>query len=116
MLSMQRRRIVYILILAASVVLAVGYVERRQLQERYTAFLQQEREIEAAKRQIAEMERDLTEEEVKARNLENDPVEVEAAIRRIRRGVRDGETLFRVEPPAPLPSTAETPALPEANP
>ncbi len=102
----------YVIVLAASVGMAVTYLERRQLKERYEAFQQGEREIEEAKRQIAERERELSEEEARVRNQVNDPVEVEAAIRSIKRGVRDGETVFRVEqdpaqPPSPV---AETPA------
>ncbi len=94
---MHRRRIMYVVVLAMSVGLAVTYLERRQLRERYEGFQQSEQEIEAAKRQIGELEQALSEEEARAQNLVNDPVEVEAAIRRIKRGVRDGETVFRVE-------------------
>ncbi len=116
---MRNRRIVYVMILAASVGLAVTYVERRQLQERYEAFQQSERDIEAAKRQIGELEQELSEEEARARNLVNDPVEVEAAIRRIKRGVRDGETVFRVEagleaPVDPVPTVAAPSPAPAA--
>ena len=44
-----------------------------------------------------------------ADNLGTDPVEVEAAIRRVKRLVREGETIFRIEegseaaPAAPAP-------------
>jgi cell division protein FtsB len=118
---MRNRRIVYVMILAASVGLAVTYVERRQLQERYEAFQQSERDIEAAKRQIGELEHELSEEEARARNLVNDPVEVEAAIRRIKRGVRDGETVFRVEagleaPVDPAPTAEPSPEAPAPTP
>jgi cell division protein FtsB len=103
---MRNRRIMYIVILLATVGLAVTYFERRQLQERYEAFQQGEREIEDARAQILELEKALAEEEARARNLVSDPVEVEAAIRRIKRGVRDGETVFRVEASPAQPAEA----------
>lgn len=108
---MRNRRIMYIVILVVTVGLAVTYMERRQLQERYRAFQQGEREIDDAKEQIQQLEQQLTEEEARARNLVNDPVETEAAIRRIKRGVRSGETVFRVEP-APAPTAEAPPAAP----
>lgn len=113
---MRNRRILYVFVLAASVALAATYLERRQLQERREAFQQSEREIEAAQSQIVELERALSEEEARQRDLANDPVEAERAVRQIKHAVRDGEKLFRVEA-TPEAATA-SPASPatEANP
>lgn len=113
---MSNRRIIFGIAFASSLVLAAGYVERRQLKERHAAFLQSEREIEAAQSQIVELEQALVAEEARARDLASDPVEVEAAVRRIKRAARDGEILYRVEhTPAtasPVPAVPPTEATP----
>ncbi len=105
---MQRHRVVYLFILITSVGMAVGYWHSKNLSGRLQELEQSEQEIEDAKREIVERERELSKEEQRAQSLVNDPVEVEAAIRQIKRGVRDGETVFRVEQD---PSQAAVPSV-----
>jgi len=102
---MHTRRIVYILILAGSVALSVMYLEQRALPQRYEAFQQSEGEISAAKEQIRALEEALAEERALAEDMESNPLEVEAAIRRIKRGVRDGEIMYHVEGRDPASET-----------
>ncbi len=113
---MSNSRITFFVVLAVSVALAAGYVQRRQLKERHTAFLQSEREIEAAQSQIGELEQALAAEEARARDLATDPVEVEAAVRRLKRAAHSGETLLRVEYAPEAPPTNPAPPTTEAIP
>ncbi|MFM1918994.1 MAG: hypothetical protein RLZZ303_628 [Candidatus Hydrogenedentota bacterium] len=113
---MRNRRILYFVVLAVSVALAATYLERRQLQERHEAFLQSEREIEAAQSQIAELERALAEEQARAQDMANDPVEAERVVRRIKHAVRDGEKIFRVDAPTAESAAPPPPATAGATP
>jgi len=106
---MHKKRILYVMVLAASVAMSVMYLEHRQLLERYEKYQQREAGIEAGRAQIADIEAALAAERAEAANLESNPLEVEAAIRRIKRGVRDGEMVYHVEglPMGAAPAPAE---------
>ncbi|MBI1320699.1 MAG: hypothetical protein GC168_17380 [Candidatus Hydrogenedens sp.] len=106
---MHTRRIAYVLVLAASVALSVMYLERRQLLERYEQLQEREAGIAAGREQILGIEQALENERAESEGLETNPLEVEAAIRRIKRGIRDGEIVYHVEG---RPAEAPAPAVP----
>ena len=94
-------RVLYVVVLALCVALSVMYLERRELLERYETLKQSETEIGAAEEKIRALEEALAQEQRAADGMEENPLEVEAAIRRIKRGIRDNETVYHVEGTAP---------------
>jgi cell division protein FtsB len=95
--AIMMRRIAYVL-LVAGVLYACGLYARniitaRQeaLHESDTALAQKVSELESLRAEAAQLE-------AQVNNLDvSDPVEVEAAIRRNKRLVREGETLYRIQ-------------------
>lgn len=90
------------LILLLAVALTIYYVQRRDLVHRYFEYQKNARELSQAEQSCADLEEKLSESRERARYLDSDPTEIEAAIRRNKDLVREGETVFRIEkaPPA----------------
>lgn len=87
----------YWLTLALVCALALVYILRHNLQDRYQAYREtmetvarQEQEVEALRAAVAEAQDRL-------KFMDSDPVEQEATIRRVKRLVRKGEIIYRVE-------------------
>lgn len=87
----------YWLVLVLVTAMTVLYVQRRDLPRRYLDYEQGMAELAEAQRQCAELESKIETSRQHAENLGSDPVEIEAAIRRSKHLVREGETVFRIE-------------------
>ena len=89
----------YWLALSATVGACALYVWHQDLPGRFEEYQQSEQEVRELRNEwrAHQERRDALEERI--RGLEHDPVELEAAIRRTRRMVREGETVYRVELP-----------------
>jgi cell division protein FtsB len=74
------------------------YAERRNLAGKYAQWQASEDTVQAHRQRLEKLvkERDRLREKVV--DLNNDPVELEAAIRRSKKLVREGETIYRIEP------------------
>lgn len=98
----------YLVALLVVVGLTAAYATRRDLFDRYQSFLKSEEAVSAAKSGLHELKAELESSTVRARELESDSLEVEAAIRRINRLVREGETVYHFEQaPEPEPQPGE---------
>lgn len=84
-----------VLLLAAAVTLL--YAERRDLYGRYLAHVRSVQEFREADHQRSELEHDIEASGLRIQYLGTDPVEIEAAVRRNKNLVREGETVFRIE-------------------
>ncbi len=89
----------YWLALTAAVGACGLYAWRKDLPGRYEEYQRSEQEVHELREEwrAHQKRRDALEERIDG--LEHDPVELEAAIRRTRRMVREGETVYRVELP-----------------
>ncbi|MFP4171773.1 MAG: FtsB family cell division protein [Candidatus Hydrogenedentota bacterium] len=89
----------YWLALSAAIGLSALYVWHQDLPGRYKGYQRSEQEVRELRNEwrAHQERREALEERI--RGLEHDPVELEAAIRRSRRMVREGETVYRVELP-----------------
>jgi len=95
---MTRRRKLYWLSLALAAALAGGYWIYRDLSGRYERFRQSEDTVRAVQQQVNDLHTAIAVAKGQVEKLGTDPVEVEKAIRRIKKLVRPGETVFRIEP------------------
>jgi hypothetical protein len=104
--------------------LCYGYWKYRGVESRRDDLKRNEQAIEQVRNEVRDLETRLerTRERIKA--LENDPVEAEAAARRIGRTVRDkSETVFHIDesrmtpaaPAAPAPAAPEAPPAPPVS-
>lgn len=73
----------------------------RNMYERYRAYRQSEEQVAAAEVRLKALESALEKAEARVGQLEADPVEVEAAVRRIKGLIRPGEIVFRLKPAEP---------------
>ena len=91
------RKRVYWLILVLTGALTVLYVERRHLVTRYLDHEQAVQQLGVAYQQCEKLENDISVKRQLVKDLRTDPLEIEAAIRRSKGLVREGETVYRVE-------------------
>lgn len=91
------RRFVYWLLVVASVTLAVVYAERRDLYGRCLAHQEGVQTVDEAVRELDGLKREIEESKKRVGYLEDDPLEIEAAIRQRKDFVRDGETVYRIK-------------------
>lgn len=88
----------YVLVVAIAIVTVLGYVAHRDLGGRYNAYQRSEMSVNAAKEQARILDEELQRLQQRVKDLDQkNPLEVEAAIRRIKQLVRDGETVYRLE-------------------
>lgn len=87
----------YWLTLALVTALALVYIDRRDLQGRYGDYRRTVTTVEEQRQEVELLRKTVAEEEHRAQGMDTDPVEQEATIRRVKRLVREGETIFRVE-------------------
>lgn len=96
-----RRRKLYWLSLALAVALAAAYGVHRELWDRYAQYRKSENTVRAVEREVNTLDTAITVVKGEAEKLDTDPIEMEKAIRRIKKLVRPGETVFRIEPSSP---------------
>ena len=106
---MRKEILIWLLGLALVAAVGYGYAQQRNIHVRYKEFQENTKQIEAVKQEIEALKQRVEQAQQRVQNMETDPVEIEATIRRIRRLTRDGETIFRIEDPPvdsePAPST-----------
>jgi cell division protein FtsB len=83
----------FVIALAVSLV----WLWQRDLIGRYHEWHQREDALRAVRSEARQFAEDLEAARQRVRQLDRDPLEMEAAIRRIRRLVRPGETIYRIE-------------------
>jgi cell division protein FtsB len=88
------RYVVAVLLVA---LVTVFYANRRNLLERYLEHGAREDQIGAEQQQCAELQKEIDSTRRRVENLDSDPLEIEAAIRRSKDLVREGETIYRIE-------------------
>ncbi|HOT51236.1 MAG TPA: septum formation initiator family protein, partial [Candidatus Hydrogenedentes bacterium] len=73
------------------------YMSERRLVERYSGHQQMQQQTQAAKEQIQRLEKEIENTRRRIEHLGSDPMEIEAAIRRSKDLVREGEKIYRIE-------------------
>ena len=104
----------YCLVFLLVVSLALFYVVRRDLDGRYQAYLRSDAQVRAAREQCEQLRRDLESARQRVEHLGNDPLEIEAAIRRTKNLVREGEKIYRIKQ-VPNGAHAEAETRPGGN-
>ena len=99
----------YWLALVLIAVLLVVYVQRRDFFGLFQDYRQSEEKVESMHGQLEVLQAEEAELKIRVENLNDDPLELEAAIRRSKSLVRDGETIFRVELLEDGPQLKDTP-------
>jgi cell division protein FtsB len=94
----------YFLSLILAISLMYVYVQRRDLYGRYQQYQQERDEVKALRGQLDASSKEESRLKDHVVGLDKDPVEIEAAIRRSKHLVRDGETIYRVETPVNAPT------------
>jgi len=87
----------YWLVLLLAIGLAGAYGMKNHLAERYQAHLERERQIAEFRAQIGIMRGRAEASRSRVQQLDVNPVEKEAAVRRIKGWTRPGEIVYRVE-------------------
>ncbi len=98
----------YLLALAVMLALSGLYAVRRDLPERYRNYQRSEEAVRQAAANVAILQSEVELARRKLKDLDTDVVEMEATVRRIKRLVREGETVYRFEP-APSPAVSSQP-------
>ncbi len=93
----------YWLLLALLAAFLVVYVDKRGLHAHYQAWRASEASVEALRRDLGEAEARVNALEARVEDMNDDPVEQEAAMRRNKNLVREGETVYRVLLPGETP-------------
>lgn len=75
------------------------YADRRDLYDRYELFLEDQTKIQAAENQCVALQVQIDDARRLVEHLGSDPLEIEDAIRRNKNLVREGETIYRIQPP-----------------
>ena len=91
-------RLGYWLALAGVAVLTAVYADRRDLARRYDEYRRNEAGIEAKRLECEALEQRIQASRQRVDSLGNDLLEIEADIRRNKSLVREGETIYRIEP------------------
>jgi len=91
------RKLFYWLLVVASVTIAVVYAERRNLYGRCFAHQEGVRKVEEAVRERDALKTEIESSKKRVGYLEDDPLEIEAAIRQRKDFVREGETVYRIK-------------------
>jgi len=89
----------YWLILLLVAGLTALYADRRDLYDRYQVFLDDQQKIQAAQNQCGALQAQIDDARRLVEHLGSDPLEIEDAIRRNKNLVREGETIYRIQPP-----------------
>lgn len=92
-----RDTIWFVLALVIVAIVTFGYVNRRHLVERYSQHQRVQQQTQAAKEQSRRLEKEIEGTRQRIEHLGSDPTEIEAAIRRSKDLVREGEKIYRIE-------------------
>ncbi len=108
---MNKGRKLYWLTFALALALAAAYWAHRDLWGRYHAYQRSEESVRAAQQEADTLSKAIDGSRQQVEGLGKDPVEKEAALRRIKNLVRPGETVYRIEktPPAGGPAAPSKP-------
>lgn len=87
----------YWLTLALVCVLALVYIQQRDLKGRYEAYQETVNTVSAQEREVETLRTAVDEARDRLKGMDSDPLEQEATIRRVKRLVREGEIIYRVE-------------------
>lgn len=93
----QRGQWKYWLLALGLIGLALLYADSRNLQERFWDHQLDAKELKVREKEITDLETEVEQAKAKLEQLDKDPVEIEANVRKINGQVRDGEIIFRVE-------------------
>lgn len=88
----------YWLALALVCALALAYIEKRDLKGRYEAYKNTKETVAAQQAEVEALKAAVNDAQHRLRGMDSDPLEQEATIRRIKRLVREGEIIYRIEP------------------
>jgi cell division protein FtsB len=96
----------YWLTLALVTALALVYILRHDLKGRYEDYRRTVDTVAEQREQLQLLREMVASEQQRAEGMDRDPLEQEATIRRVKRLVREGEIVFRVEerPPVATPT------------
>ncbi|MCX5758152.1 MAG: septum formation initiator family protein [Candidatus Hydrogenedentes bacterium] len=92
-----RDTIWFVLALVLVTSMTLWYVGGRKLVERYSQHQQVQQQTQAAKEQSQRLEKEIGSTRERIEHLGSDPMEIEAAIRRSKELVREGEKIYRIE-------------------
>ena len=106
---MQQNKGWYWLVLLVAAVLTLLYAERRNLYIRYMEHVETKKEVLEGQKQCEKLEAEAEATRQRIQHLGTDPIEIEAAIRRSKDLVREGEKIYRIEK-----SAGDTPKSPLA--
>ena len=87
----------YWLTLALVCALALVYIERHDLKARYEAYQETMGTVSAQEREVEALRAEVDAAQDRLKGMDSDPLEQEATIRRVKRLVREGEIIYRVE-------------------
>lgn len=89
----------YVIALLVTIGLTAAYVWHRDLRGKYEYYLENEEYVQTVEGQLEALKREEERLQERVDGLGNDPVEVEADLRRDKKLVRPGERIFRVDLP-----------------
>jgi len=87
----------YVIALLVTIGLTAAYVWHRDLRGKYEYYLENEEYVQTVHAQLDSLKQEEKRLQERVDGLGNDPVEVEADLRRDKKLVRPGEKIFRVE-------------------
>lgn len=87
----------YLLVVLLVALLTTLYASRRNLFGRYIEHRKQQEQVDAVRQQSEDLRKEIDSSRRRVENLGNDPLEIEAAIRRSKDLVREGEKIYRIE-------------------
>lgn len=88
----------YWLALALICALALAYIEKRDLKGRYQAYQKTMETVSVQRAEVESLKAAVDDAQHRLKGMDTDPLEQEATIRRIKRLVRKGEIIYRIEP------------------
>lgn len=111
---MYKEHLVWILGLVLVIAVAYGYYQQRNIHGRYLDLKRNQSALEKIKSEVNELEARVNSAKATLQRLKEDPLEIEAAIRKERRMARDGEIIFHIESP-PQNSDQSHDSTPQQN-
>ena len=87
----------YWLALAGVCLLALVYIIQHDLKGRYEAYRNTMDTVSTQRQQVEELKAAVADAQDRLKDLDSDPLEQEAILRRVKRLVREGEIIYRVE-------------------
>jgi cell division protein FtsB len=88
----------YVIAFVLMLAFCAAYALHRDLPGRYRAYQESEESVRKAAQNVQTLQAEVDRANQRLKDLDSDAVELEATIRRIKRLVREGETVYRFEP------------------